>query len=308
MTDGTPADATPHRPIMVAEVLAHLRPKPGETIVDCTLGGGGHAQAILRCLQPGGRLIGLDVDSVELPATCARLREAGFGPETFIAEQANFRSLPNVLAAHGAVRVDGILIDLGVSSMQHDSPARGFSYKHPGPLDLRMDPASGSPAWERLASLDAASLGAILSDHADEPHADLIARLMVDARPGTTHALERIVRLGLIAAMPALPRADVKMSVRRTFQALRILVNDEFAALEALLAALPDCLAPGGRVVVLTFHSGEDRRVKQAFRSGRKSGVYGAIAETVVRSAKEETFANRRAASAKLRWAIRAAG
>ena len=308
MSDGITHDAAPHRPIMVAEVLAHLRPKPGEAIVDCTLGGGGHAQAILRCLQPGGRLIGLDVDSVELLATCARLREAGFGPETFIAERANFRSLQDVLAMHGTVRVDGILIDLGVSSMQHDTPARGFSYKHPGPLDLRMDPASGSPAWERLASLDVASLGAILSDHADEPHADLIARLMVDARPGTTHALERIVRTGLTAAMPALPRAGVKMSVRRTFQALRILVNDEFAALEALLAALPDCLAPRGRVVMLTFHSGEDRRVKQAFRGGRQSGVYGAIAGTVVRSAKEETFANRRAASAKLRWAIRAGG
>jgi 16S rRNA (cytosine1402-N4)-methyltransferase len=130
----------------------------------------------------------------------------------------------------------------------------------------------------------------------------------VDTHPRTTNALERIVRLGLAAAMPALPRAEVKMSVRRTFQALRILVNDEFAALEALLAALPDCLAPGGRVVVLTFHSGEDRRVKQAFRNGRRSGVYAAVAETVVRSARAETFANRRAASAKLRWAIRAVG
>jgi 16S rRNA (cytosine1402-N4)-methyltransferase len=213
-----------------------------------------------------------------------------------------------VLASHGYERVDAILVDLGVSSMQHDSPARGFSYKHPGPLDLRMDPTSGPPAWERLGTLDAAALGAILVDYADEPHADLIASLLVDALPRTTHALERLIRAGLTAAMPALPRAEVKMSIRRTFQALRILVNDEFVALEALLAALPDCLAPGGRVVVLTFHSGEDRRVKQAFRSGRKSGVYGAIAETVVRSAKEETFANRRAASAKLRWAIRAAG
>ena len=291
---------------MTAEVLAHLRPAPGETVVDCTLGGGGHARAILPCLQPGGRLIGLDVDPLELPAARARLREAGFGPETFVAEQGNFRSLPAVLASHGHMRVDGILVDLGVSSMQHDSPARGFSYKHPGPLDLRMDPGSGLPAWERLATMDAASLAGVLHDHADEPHADLIAGLLVEARPRTTHALERIVRVGLTAAMPAVPRAEVKMSVRRTFQALRILVNDELTALEALLAALPDCLAPGGRVVLLTFHSGEDRRVKHAFRSGRRAGVYSEIAETVVRSGKEETFANRRAASAKLRWAVRA--
>ena len=307
MSDETAADASPHRPIMIAEVLAHLRPIPGDTIVDCTVGGGGHARAILQCLHPGGHLIGLDVDPLELPLTRARLREAGFGPDVFTAEQLNFRALPAVLAGHSVPRVNGILIDLGVSSMQHDSPARGFSYKHPGPLDLRMDPTTGAPAWERLAGLDAAALAAVLGEHADEPHADLIARLLVDARPRTTHALERIVRQGLTAAMPELPRADVKMSVRRTFQALRILVNDEFAALEVLLAALPDCLAPGGRVVVLTFHSGEDRRVKHAFRDGLRAGIYSGIAKSVVRSAKEETFANRRAASAKLRWAVRAA-
>lgn len=307
MSGETPADASPHRPIMIAEVLAHLRPTPGEVVVDCTLGGGGHARAILERLQPGGQLLGLDVDPVELPATLARLRDAGFGPETFTAERANFRALPAVLVRHGHARADGILIDLGVSSMQHDSPGRGFSYKQPGPLDLRMDPTSGVPAWERLAALDAITLARILGDHADEPHADLIARLLVEARPRTTHELERIVRLGLTAAMPELPRAGVKMSVRRTFQALRILVNDEFAALEAVLAALPTCLAPGGRVVVLTFHSGEDRRVKHAFRDGLRTGLYARVAQAVVRSAKEETFANRRAASAKLRWAVRAA-
>ena len=292
---------------MVAEVLAHLRPAPGEIVVDCTLGGGGHARAILECLQPGGHLIGLDVDPVELPATRARLRAAGFGPDVFTAALADFRSLAAVLASYGHARVHGILVDLGVSSMQHDDPARGFSYKHPGPLDLRMDPTHGAPAWERLALLDADSVARVLRDHADEPHADLIAPLLVDARPRTTHALERIIRIGLTAALPALPRAAVKMSVRRTFQALRILVNDEFSALEALLAALPDCLMPAGRVVVLTFHSGEDRRVKHAFRNGRRGGVYAAVAETVVRSGKAETFANRRAASAKLRWAVRAA-
>jgi 16S rRNA (cytosine1402-N4)-methyltransferase len=306
MTDDTSADASPHRPIMVVEVLAHLRPAPGDIVVDCTLGGGGHASAILPRLHPGGRLIGLDVDPVELPATAARLRRAGFGPETFIAELANFRALPAVLAGHGLERVDGVLVDLGVSSMQHDTPARGFSYKHPGPLDLRMDPTRGVPAWQRLATLDPDSLEGVLREHADEPHANLIARLLVDARPATTHALERIVRLGITTALPAVPRAEVKMSVRRTFQALRIMVNDELAALDALLAVLPGCLAPGGRVVVLTFHSGEDRRVKHAFRHGRTAGLYAEASETVVRSARDETFANRRAASAKLRWAVRA--
>ena len=291
---------------MVAEVLRHLAPAPRQVVVDCTLGGGGHARAILERLQPGGRLIGIDVDPLELPATETRLRAAGFGPDAFVARIDNFARLPGVLASVGHPAVDAILVDLGVSSMQHDTAARGFSHKLPGPLDLRMDPTHGTPASERLAALDEYDLAQVLDAHADEPHARLVARLLVDARPRTTHALERVVRLGLTAAIPALSKADVKMSVRRTFQALRILVNDELTALDVLLAALPACLAPGGRVVMLTFHSGEDRRVKQAFRSGRRTGIYAAIADDVVRSAKAETFANRRAASAKLRWAVRA--
>ena len=307
MVDDTAvADAAPHRPIMLAQVLEHLRPVPGETVVDCTLGGGGHARAILDRLQPGGRLIGLDVDPLELPATEVRLREAGFGPAALIVQRHNFRDLPDVLAGQAIRAVDGILVDLGVSSMQHDTPSRGFSYKLPGPLDLRMDPGSGLPAWQRLAGLDQTALAAALSDYADEPHARLIAGLLVEARPRTTHALERIVRLGLAEHVPTVPRAEVKMSVRRTFQALRILVNDELSALDALLAALPACLAPAGRVVVLTFHSGEDRRVKHALRAGLRDGTYSAIADAVVRSARDETFSNRRAASAKLRWAVRA--
>lgn len=305
MVDGAPEVAT-HQPIMVAEVLRHLRPAPGALVVDCTLGGGGHARALLDRLRPGGRLIGLDVDPIELPITEARLRAAGFGADTFVAFHGNFRELPDVLAAHGPGGADAILVDLGVSSMQHDTPARGFSYKHPGPLDLRMDPTKGRPASEHLAALDVDAIAALLTANADEPHARVIAALIAAARPRTTHALERTVRMGLTTAMPGLPKADVKMSVRRTFQALRILVNDELDALDALLAAIPACLAPGGRVAVLTFHSGEDRRVKQAFRTGRRAGTYTAIAERVVRSGKVETFANRRAAAAKLRWAVRA--
>ncbi len=291
---------------MVAEVLRHLRPAPGQIVVDCTLGGGGHARSILERLQPGGRLIGLDVDLVELTAAEARLRAAGFGADAFVARHGNFAELVDVLAVAGHPTVDGILVDLGVSAMQHDSPQRGFSYKHPGPLDLRMDPSRGVPAWQQIDQLDAPALAAVLVDCADEPHAHVIAGLIADTRPRTTHALERLVRLGLTASVPTLPKAEVKKSIRRTFQALRILVNDEFTALDALLAALPTCLAAGGRVVMITFHSGEDRRVKRAFREGRRAGTYADVADVVVRSAKEETFANRRAASAKLRWAVRA--
>ena len=290
---------------MVAEVLRCLRPAPGEVAVDCTLGGGGHALAILECLRPGGRVIGLDVDPLELPRTEARLRAAGFGADTFVARHRSFTDLPDVLAAEGVDGADVVLVDLGVSSMQHDTPARGFSYKYPGPLDLRMNPSRGDPAWRLLAELDEDALEGLLRENADEPHARLIARLLTREPVTTTHALERVVRLELTKTLPTLGKADVKRSVRRTFQALRIAVNDEFMALEALLRSLPACLVPGGRVAVLTFHSGEDRRVKKAFQAGRRAGVYSAVAATVIRSTKDETFANRRASSAKLRWAVR---
>ena len=300
----TPAGS--HRPIMVAEVLSCLRPAAGEIAVDCTLGGGGHAQAILEHLLPGGRLIGLDVDPLELPRAEARLRAAGFGPETFVARQGNFAGLPRVLAAEGLESADLVVAGLGVSSMQIDNPERGFSYKEPGPLDMRMNPSHGEPASHLLARVSEDQLASLLTENADEPHARLIARLLKQKPVATTHAVERVVRTGLSTAMPTLAKTDVKMSVRRTFQALRIAVNDEFSALEALLRSLPQCLAPGGRVVVLTFHSGEDRRVKKAFQAGRRGGIYSDVANEVIRSTKEETFANRRAAAAKLRWAVRA--
>jgi 16S rRNA (cytosine1402-N4)-methyltransferase len=146
----------------------------------------------------------------------------------------------------------------------------------------------------------------MLADHADEPHAPLIARLLKQKPLTTTHAVENVIRVGLSKTLPHLPKADVKMSVRRTFQALRIAVNDEFSVLDALLRSLPQSLGPGGRVAILTFHSGEDRRVKKAFQAGVRAGVYADIANEVIRSTKEETFSNRRAAAAKLRWAVRA--
>ena len=300
----TPAGT--HRPIMMDEVLRCLRPAAGDVAVDCTLGGGGHAQAILERVQPGGRLIGLDLDPRELPRAEARLRGAGFGADTFVARRGNFAGLPHVLAAEGLAAADVILADLGVSSMQLDNPDRGFSYKVPGPLDMRMNPSRGEPASQLLARLDEEEIASLLTENADEPHARLVASLLKQKPVHTTHAAERVVRTGLNKALPHLTKTDVKMSVRRTFQALRIAVNDEFAALDALLRALPRCLAPGGRVVMLTFHSGEDRRVKKAFQAGHRAGVYSDVAKTVIRSTKEETFANRRAAPAKLRWAVRA--
>jgi 16S rRNA (cytosine1402-N4)-methyltransferase len=292
---------------MLAEVLRCLQPAAGEVAVDCTLGGGGHAQAILEGVQPGGRLIGIDVDPLELPRTEARLRAAGFGTDTFIARHGNFADLPQLLAADGISRVDVILADLGLSSMQADNSDRGFSYKAAGPLDMRMNASRGEPAWQLLDRLSEDDLAALLTENADEPHARLVAALLKEKPVKTTHGVERVVRVGLSTALPDLTKAEVKMSVRRTFQAIRIAVNDEFAALDALLRSLPQCLAPGGRAAILTFHSGEDRRVKKALQAGDRTGVYAAVATEVIRSAKEETFANRRASAAKLRWAVRAA-
>jgi len=308
VVDSGKTPAGMHLPIMVAEVLEHARPRPGEIAIDCTLGGGGHARALMERLRPDGRLIGLDVDPLELPRTEARLRAAGFGPDIFTARLGNFAGLPQALAAEGIGAADIVVADLGVSSMQLDNPARGFSYKGVGPLDMRMNPTRGQPASALLARVSESALATMLHDNADEPHAEIIAGILKSerAKPLTsTHEAERVVRVGLAAARPRLSKADVKMSVRRTFQALRIAVNDEFSALDAMLRALPQCLAPGGRVVVITFHSGEDRRVKKAFQAGLRSGEYTAAARDVVRASMAETRANRRAAPAKLRWAVR---
>lgn len=300
----TPAGT--HRPIMVDEVVECLRPGPGDVAVDCTLGGGGHAAALLERIQPGGRLIGIDADPLELPRTVARLRGAGFGPETFSAHNGNFAGLPKVLAAEGIVSVDMILADLGVSSMQLDDPKRGFSYKVAGPLDMRMNPSRGEPASRLIARLTEDQLARVLEENADEPHADVIAALLKRQPVDTTDALDRILRHGLAADGSDTAVADAKMAARRTFQALRIAVNQELSSLDALLRFIPVHLAPGGRVAIMTFHSGEDRRVKKAFQEGHRSGLYSEIARDVIRSRVEETRANRRAQAAKLRWAVRA--
>ncbi|MFN7985167.1 MAG: 16S rRNA (cytosine(1402)-N(4))-methyltransferase RsmH [Vicinamibacterales bacterium] len=301
------ADTAPtHVPIMVREVLDCLEPAAGDFVVDCTLGGGGHARALFERITPDGHLLGLDIDDVERVRTMARLRAEGFGSNRFSSQHASFANLRDVLKAHGTVRANIVLIDLGVSAMQFDEPARGFSYRGVGPLDMRMNAGAGRTAAEVIASASESELASILRDNSDEPHADLIAHILKSTPSQTTHGTERHIRVGLQAAFPEAGKAAIKMSVRRTFQALRIAVNDEFAALDSLLSQLPDCLAPGGRAAVITFHSGEDRRVKKAFQAGHRAGVFSAIAERVIRSTKAETFSNRRASSAKLRWARRA--
>ena len=300
----TPAGS--HVPIMVDEVLRCGGVRPGIVVVDCTLGGGGHTRAILERIQPGGRVIGLDVDPVELARTDADLRTAGWGPDTFTARHSNFAGLPQALAAAGLVAADLVLADLGASSMQLDNPDRGFSFKSDGPLDMRMNPSRGIPASALIARTDEAALSVLLSENADEPYAGIIAGLLKASAAETTLAAERIVREGLARAQPRLSKDDILLSVRRTFQGLRIAVNDELSALDGLLRSLPYCLVPGGRGVVLTFHSGEDRRVKKAFQAGLRAGVYQEVADDVVRPSMDERRANRRAASAKLRWAVAA--
>lgn len=298
----TPAGT--HRPIMVGEILQILAPKPGETAADCTLGYGGHAQEILAKLSPGGKLLGLDQDPIELPKTEARLRELGFGPEVFTAHRSNFAGLPQVLAANGLAGVDLILADLGISSMQIDDPARGFSVKLDGPLDMRMNPQRSQPASALLQKIKPAALAEILVDFSDEPNAVTLAPILAEKTFTSTMQLAATIR----AALPRLSKGDSDLTVRRVFQALRIAVNDEFSALETFLRNLPACLNPGGRVAILTFHSGEDRRVKKSFETNHASGIYSEIAHEVLRPTPEERNANPRSAPAKLRWALRTVG
>lgn len=304
---GGKTPAGQHVPILVDEVLEALAPRPGERAVDATLGWGGHAEALLRRLSPGGGLLALDADPVELPKAEARLKELGFDHEMLTVQRTNFAGLQAAIAAVGWHEgADCVFADLGVSSMQIDDPLRGFSAKFDGPLDMRMNPNRGvtAAAWLERASGDVEALAAVLQANADEPHAAEIARALAEQRGAlmTTRSLALAVRQALGAGMRA-PDADA--SVRRVFQAIRIEVNDEFGALDAFLRQVPRCLRPGGRVAVLTFHSGEDRRVKRAFDQGRREGAYADVSREVVRASAAERRANPRASSAKLRWARR---
>jgi 16S rRNA (cytosine1402-N4)-methyltransferase len=295
----TPAGS--HVPILAGEILEVLDPKPGKLVVDCTLGHGGHARALLGKILPGGRLVGLDADPLELPRTEAALRAEGFGVEVFTARKSNFAGIQAALASVGAEAADAILADLGVSSMQLDNPERGFTSKHEGPLDMRMNPARGLPASTWLERIRPEALAEILRKNSDEPHASTLAPHLAGKSFSSTLDLANAIR----AALPTRPPEETKKTVTRVFQAIRIEVNGEFAALDALLRVLPFCLKPGGRVAILTFHSGEDRRVKQAFRSGLRDGLYSEVAREVVRAGPEERRANPRSLPAKLRWARR---
>lgn len=296
----TPAGT--HRPILVAEILAALRPAPGEFAVDCTLGYGGHATAILERITPGGRLLAIDADPVEMARTEARLRAAGFDSRTLRCCRSNFAALPRLLAEETRPRADVILADLGVSSMQIDDPSRGFSLRENGPLDMRMNPQRGKPASDFLASVHAEALFSVLTQNADEPFASMLAEGLAGRTLSTTRELGAAVRTLLRGQNPA----AIEGAVRRVFQAIRIEVNDEFGVLETLLRELPAALAPGGRVALLSFHSGEDRRVKKAFEHGVRAGVYAHCAPSPIQAGPEERRDNTRSSSAKLRWAVRA--
>ena len=300
----TPAGS--HRPICVKEILEILEPRPGETGLDATLGYGGHARELLGRLRPGGRLFALDVDPLEIVRTEARLRAAGFGEESLIIRRLNFAGIPKLLPETNG-GFDVILADLGVSSMQLDDPSRGFTFKTEGPLDLRLNPNRGQPASALLRSISEKALEEMLRSYSEDPHAQAIAKAVFQSREeiATTTALADIVRKALSRVSRDMKEPDISRSIRRTFQALRIEVNDEFSALEQFLRNLPHCLKPRGRAAILTFHSGEDNRVVHFFKEGLEAGIYEAIGRDPIRATREECYENPRAKSAILRWAIK---
>ena len=290
-----------HLPIMVPECLAALRLAPGMTGVDATLGHGGHARAILGEISPGGMLIGLDLDPVEMPRTAARLAARDDDGSRFEAVRSNYAGIAKVLATRDLTAVDFVFADLGCSSMQFDDPSRGFSYKAAGPLDMRMNPERGLSAAEWIQRVSVEKFELALHENADEPrNVELAASLSGMLFPSTL-AFAKAIR-GTVAD---LDEDEIEKTVRRVFQAVRIAVNEEFTALDAFLRVLPTCLKPGASAAILTFHSGEDRRVKQSFKLGLRDGLYTEISEGVVTPSAEERRSNPRSTSAKLRWARR---
>ena len=297
-----------HIPIMVQEILDFLQIKPGQKGFDATLGYGGHTKAMLEQLQGQGHIYATDIDPIESAKTKERLAKLGYGEELLTIIQTNFANIDIVALDSG--KFDFILADLGVSSMQIDNPDRGFSYKTAGPLDLRMNPQKGIAAAERLRNISEAELVGMLQENADEPYAEeitsaIVATIRRGTAVDTTAQLFDIIKQALqFVAAPE--RATVaKKSAARTFQALRIDVNHEYEVLYEFLDKLPTVLAPGGRVAILTFHSGEDRLVKKAFKEFHRQGLYSEVARDVIRPTAEECFKNPRARSTKLRWAIR---
>ena len=298
-----------HISICVKEILEFLQITPGQTGLDATLGYGGHTLEMLKCLDSKGHLYAIDVDSIELPRTQERLKRLGYGPEILTIKQMNFSQIDQIVAEAGPLNF--VLADLGVSSMQIDNPERGFTFKKEGPLDLRLNPNKGKSAAVRLKTITKDELEGMLIENSDEPHAAAIAKAVVsEIRKGvdisTTTQLQQIIRDTLKSIPGKNKEEEIKKSCQRCFQALRIDVNNEFGVLFEFLEKLPAVLAPGGRVAILSFHSGEDRLVKKSFQHFFREGAYREISPGPILPSPEECRANGRARSAKLRWAIKA--
>ena len=297
-----------HISIMVKEILDFLEIKPGQVGFDATLGYGGHTKAMLQCLSGEGHMYATDVDPEESAKTRKRLAEQGFGEDMLTVKLQNFCTIDEIAKEVGGF--DFILADLGVSSMQIDNPKRGFSYKVDGPLDLRLNQEKGISAAERLDTISVGELTGMLDENSDEPYCGEIAEAIVkEIRRGnridTTTKLRQVIE-NTLEFLPEKERKDtVKKTCQRVFQALRIDVNREFEVLYEFMEKLPGALKPGGRVAILTFHSGEDRLVKKALKDGYKSGIYTDYAKDVIRPSAQECAQNGRARSTKMRWAIR---
>lgn len=306
----TPAGS--HVPVLLHEAIRWLAPKEGEIVADCTLGYGGHAGEFLRRIGPTGKLVGFDMDGNELARTTERLRQAGL--TNFSPRHSNFAGLGNVLADEGIDGYDIIFADLGVSSMQVDDPARGISYKNEGPLDMRMDQRNPRTGAQLLATLSEEELSGALWELSDEPDHKKIAQWIVGQRQvAPIETTSQLVRL-VLNAKGFSPRSRNKPwevpgglhPAARTFQALRILVNDELGSLRQLLRTAPYILHAGGRLGIISFHSGEDRLVKHTFKEMHQQGIYSVISEDVIRPGPQEVRTNPRSSSAKFRWARKA--
>lgn len=298
-----------HISIMVREIIDFLQIKPGQTGFDATLGYGGHTKAMLECLKGQGHMYATDVDPIESAKTKKRLADAGFGEDVLTIRLQNFCTIDEIAKEVGGF--DFILADLGVSSMQIDNPKRGFSFKVDGPLDLRLNQETGISAAERLDTITREELAGMLYENSDEPYCEELAKAITDeirrgSRIDTTTKLRRVIE-DTLDFLPEKEKKDtIKKTCQRTFQALRIDVNQEFEVLYEFMEKLPGALRPGGRVAILTFHSGEDKLVKQALKEGYKSGIYSDYAKDVIRPSAQECAANGRARSTKMRWAVRA--
>ena len=298
-----------HISIMVKAILDFLQIVPGEQGFDATLGYGGHTRAMLECLKGQGHIWATDVDPEESAKTKKRLEDLGFGEDLLTVRLQNFCTIDEIAKEVGGF--DFILADLGVSSMQIDNPKRGFSFKVDGPLDLRLNQETGISAAERLDTITREELAGMLYENSDEPYCEELAKAITDeirrgSRIDTTTKLRRVIE-DTLDFLPEKEKKDtIKKTCQRTFQALRIDVNQEFEVLYEFMEKLPGALRPGGRVAILTFHSGEDKLVKQALKEGYKSGIYSDYAKDVIRPSAQECAANGRARSTKMRWAVKA--